>query len=146
VASSVVDRLEAIDIAHDERNIDTVGFGSVEDEVELALEVATVGESGQLIAARLGGDEFAVVLAQAPDDVQLGALADKLVKAMTVPIVWKSHQLLVGASMGVARTPFDGEDVETLMSSADAAMYVAKQARAGGYRFHTEPPSVSVPQ
>lgn len=135
-----------VDLDHFKQINDTFGH-EAGDAVLVAIAQRLRANTREVdTAARLGGDEFAVVLAQAPDDVQLGALADKLVKAMTVPIVWKSHQLLVGASMGVARTPFDGEDVETLMSSADAAMYVAKQARAGGYRFHTEPPPMSVPQ
>lgn len=129
-----------VDLDHFKQINDTYGH-EAGDAVLVAMAQRLRANTREVdTAARLGGDEFAVVLAQAPDDAQLGALADKLVKAMTVPIVWKSHQFLVGVSMGVARTPFDGEDLETLMSSADSAMYVAKQARAGGYRFHTELP------
>lgn len=87
--------------------------------------------------ARLGGDEFAVVVAQSPGDEQLAKLADKLVRAVCAPIGWQDQPLVVGCSMGIARTPMDGEDEEPLMAAADAAMYTAKQTRQGGYRFHT---------
>ncbi|HRK37520.1 MAG TPA: GGDEF domain-containing protein [Burkholderiaceae bacterium] len=86
--------------------------------------------------ARLGGDEFAVVVAQAPEDAQLAALAAKLVEAVAEPIEWKGQWFRVACSMGIARTPADGETEEQLMSAADTAMYVAKQAGQGGFRFH----------
>ena len=87
--------------------------------------------------ARLGGDEFAVVVAQSPSDEQLAMLADKLVRAVSAPIPWQDQYFAVGCSMGIARTPSDGEGEEPLMQAADAAMYTVKQTRQGGYRFHS---------
>ena len=87
--------------------------------------------------ARLGGDEFAVVVAQSPNDEQLALVADKLVRAVSAPIAWQDQYFVVGCSMGIARTPADGEGEEPLMLAADAAMYTVKQTRQGGYRFHS---------
>lgn len=94
--------------------------------------------------ARLGGDEFAVVVARAPEDAQLAALADKLVTAIGAPIEWKGQVFKVGCSMGIARTPLDGEDEGALMAAADAAMYVAKHGGQGGYRFHSQPEQADI--
>ena len=88
--------------------------------------------------ARLGGDEFAVVVAPSPEASQLATLADKLVHAVSAPIPWHGQTFHVGCSMGIARTPFDGEGEEALMAAADAAMYAVKQTRRGGFRFHTD--------
>lgn len=94
--------------------------------------------------ARLGGDEFAVIVAQSAGDQQLASLADKLVRAVSAPIAWHDQVFQVGCSMGIARTPFDGEGEESLMAAADAAMYAVKQQRKGGFRFH-EPVAVVAP-
>ncbi len=88
--------------------------------------------------ARLGGDEFAVVVAPSNGDDQLATLAYKLVHAVSAPIAWQGQTFHVGCSVGIARTPFDGEDEESLMSAADAAMYAVKQTRRGGFRFHAD--------
>ena len=80
--------------------------------------------------ARLGGDEFAVLLINAGVD-EARAVAAKIAASLEVPITVGQHSLDVGASIGIAAFPLHGEDAETLMRRADAAMYAAKRANAG---------------
>ncbi|MFM2120495.1 MAG: hypothetical protein RL722_1963 [Pseudomonadota bacterium] len=76
--------------------------------------------------ARQGGDEFIVLLGEISKPEALPALAGKLVTAIEAPVDWQGHRLQVSASVGVAIFPEDGEDLDTLIRRADAAMYAAK--------------------
>lgn len=78
--------------------------------------------------ARLGGDEFGILLTDATED-QARLVAMKLQHVIEQVIVVDTHQLYVGASIGIAYFPEHGEDVQTLAQRADVAMYVAKSSR-----------------
>jgi len=84
--------------------------------------------------ARLGGDEFGVVLPH-DRDAHLVEVVERMQGALGEPFELQDLELSVGASMGIARYPRDGEDVDTLIKHADVAMYVAKERR-GGYSFY----------
>jgi diguanylate cyclase (GGDEF)-like protein len=87
------------------------------------------------IVARLGGDEFAIV--QMSVDQPLGAttLAARLIREITEPYVVQGHQIVIGASVGIAIAPNDGTDPERLLKNADLALYRAKEDGRGTYRF-----------
>jgi diguanylate cyclase (GGDEF)-like protein len=78
--------------------------------------------------ARLGGDEFAIVLRGAADP---DAVAESLLARLREPFVVDGTTLQVSGSIGLARHPEHGADVETLMQRADIAMYAAKAASSG---------------
>jgi diguanylate cyclase (GGDEF)-like protein/PAS domain S-box-containing protein len=80
------------------------------------------------IIARLGGDEFVVVVTDVTGDgVQgISAVADKILQALSVPYRVDSHHLHSTTSIGISVFPADGNDANTLMKSADTAMYHAK--------------------
>lgn len=84
---------------------------------------------------RLGGDEFAIVLRDLDGSEPARALAQKLVRSIGQPFVFEGLQVATGASIGIGLYPADGEQAETLLSRADAAMYQAKIHGGGGYRF-----------
>ncbi len=90
--------------------------------------------------ARLGGDEFVVLLQGVAELDQVKQVARKLVKAIDAPISFQGQTCQVGASIGISRHPVDADNLQSLMSRADTAMYRAK--RAGGHRFddNGEPP------
>ena len=79
--------------------------------------------------ARLGGDEF-VVVAEKWSALAVDRLAAKLRDAFAEPFVLEQEEIYVSATVGTAVYPQDGEDVASLLKSADQAMYRAKQASA----------------
>jgi diguanylate cyclase (GGDEF)-like protein len=92
--------------------------------------VETVGPDG--LVARLGGDEFGVLpplSASEPEAIE--QLAHRLVACAQEPIVVEEMTLQVGASVGIARFPTDGDDANTLLRRADIAMYSAKDGHHG---------------
>ncbi|HET7731587.1 MAG TPA: PAS domain-containing protein [Usitatibacter sp.] len=100
---------------------------------ELARRIrATLRQSDLL--ARVSGDEFVVVLedlneVQAPDHV-----ARKILDEVRRPFRVEGHEIHVSGSLGLALFPDDGQDAETLLKNADAAMYHAKELGRNGFR------------
>ena len=77
---------------------------------------------------RIGGDEFAVLL-EPRGDSHSGALAvaEKIARHLAAPMEIKGYDCAIGVSIGVAVFPQHGEDPDSLLRKADAAMYEAKK-------------------
>lgn len=88
--------------------------------------------------ARLGGDEFIVLLTDVELPEEVADVARRIADLMSHPINVDGHEISVGASLGIAMQPADGDDAETLLRKADAAMYAAKVAGRNGFRFYTD--------
>jgi diguanylate cyclase (GGDEF)-like protein/PAS domain S-box-containing protein len=84
--------------------------------------------------ARLGGDEFVVVqpAIESRDDAE--RLAQRLIDAVDTPFVANRREYKIGLSVGIVISEKGGQPARTLMHSADAALYAAKQAGRGTYR------------
>ncbi len=78
--------------------------------------------------ARLGGDEFILLLPGVVTSASAERLAAQVLSDLRRPFHWRDIDLTVTASLGIACFPDDGEDAETLIRNADAAMYEAKDA------------------
>jgi diguanylate cyclase (GGDEF)-like protein len=103
----------------------------------LQAQVHVDGRAGDAVA-RLGGDEFAVVMAPPAAQPEATALAERVAAAMRAPLVLEGGSVLQPAvSAGVAVFPQQGGDMESLLRSADAAMYEVK-ARRGRRMTDTE--------
>ena len=76
--------------------------------------------------ARQGGDEFIVLLEDASDSALTASIAAQLLAHLVAPFRSGEHLLYVGASIGVSVYPRDGDNEQTLLARADAAMYHAK--------------------
>ncbi|HWI09985.1 MAG TPA: diguanylate cyclase, partial [Burkholderiaceae bacterium] len=85
--------------------------------------------------ARIGGDEFVLLLRGLGMPQSYALVAQAAIDALSVPMVLDGHAMQVGASIGIACFPDDGLDAATLMTHADMAMYAAKAAGRGTYRF-----------
>jgi diguanylate cyclase (GGDEF)-like protein len=96
----------------------------------VARRLRSTLRSGDVVA-RLGGDEFGILLSDAGDRETIEALAEQMNKALGEPFLVQEMTLEVGASIGIAIAPQDGEDVDTLIQRADVAMYVAKSTFRG---------------
>jgi len=83
---------------------------------------------------RLGGDEFACLFTHAGERWQLGALARKLVVAVSAPLTLGPLRLAIQPSIGIAMGLTDAHSTPALLACADAAMYRAKRTHAG-YAF-----------
>jgi diguanylate cyclase (GGDEF)-like protein len=90
--------------------------------------VAAVGDGG--LVARLGGDEFGILPAPESDDPDmLDSIIKRLSTTVSQPFTVDELSLEVGASIGVARYPLDGNDSHALLRCADIAMYASKEAQ-----------------
>ena len=92
-----------------------------------------VGETDTL--ARMGGDEFVVLQSAATQPFDATSLATRIVEALSAPFVVQEHQMVVGASIGIALSPHDGTEPEQLLKNADIALSRAKSEGRGTYRF-----------
>lgn len=87
--------------------------------------------------ARLGGDEFVVLLPRIRDERSLVEVAIKVREELLLPYVVEDMPLHLSPSIGIAVYPEDGEDANTLIKNADAAMYLAKEKGRNNYQFYT---------
>jgi len=87
------------------------------------------------VLARLNSDEFAIVqtgLAR-PEDAAL--LSRRLLEAIADPYLLDGHSVVIGATIGIAMAPGDGDDSEKLLKNADMALSRAKSESRGTFSF-----------
>ena len=117
---------------------DTLGH-EVGDQLlkEIAQRIdGTLRESDT--ASRFGGDEFAVMIPVVEESHELAHIAEKLIEQLAAPFTCRGNAIQTGASIGITIFPDDGADVIRLLRNADIALYEAKGAGRGQYRFFTE--------
>jgi diguanylate cyclase (GGDEF)-like protein/PAS domain S-box-containing protein len=85
--------------------------------------------------ARQGGDEFVLILPGFASVTDVAHIAEKIVTALGRGFDIGGQQVHVGASIGISVHPQDGADADALLRNADAAMYEAKAAGRGTFRF-----------
>jgi diguanylate cyclase (GGDEF)-like protein/PAS domain S-box-containing protein len=104
--------------------------------IEVARRIAgCVRESVTL--ARLGGDEFTLILTEAEDLDNLKFIAKGIISRLAAPFRLGVETVFVSASIGIARFPQDGAELEDLQRHADQAMYAAKKAGRNRYCYFT---------
>jgi diguanylate cyclase (GGDEF)-like protein/PAS domain S-box-containing protein len=101
---------------------------------EVAARLTGSLRSGDTVS-RLDADNFAVVLNDMERSEDAGTLASKLLEALAVPLHVGDHELGLTAWIGISVFPQDGEDGETLMRNAQAALASARGDPRGGVRF-----------
>ena len=115
--------------------VDLDGFKSVNDRLGHRFGDAALAEAANRlgnavraidVVARLGGDEFIVIL---PGSTAADAerVAERILDELDTPLVLGASQVTIGASIGIAEHPHDGDSVDGLLTAADAAMYLAKR-------------------
>jgi len=85
--------------------------------------------------ARLGGDEFAFTVEEIKGELELAALAGRILSVVTEPVTVVDGLVHVAASLGIALTE-PGEDTGALLRHADIAMYHAKADHRGHFAFY----------
>jgi diguanylate cyclase (GGDEF)-like protein len=127
-----------VDLDHFKDVNDTLGHSAGDrllDELARRLQ-GQVRESDTL--GRLGGDEFVVLLPDV-EKIDLAArVASKLLEAAAQPFRLEGRNIELTASVGIAVSPENGADLDTLLRNADAAMYAAKSTGRNRYQFFSE--------
>ena len=92
-----------------------------------------IGERGQV--GRLGGDEFEVVLPATSAQDELSELAQGIIDSLSRPYTINGTAVSIGASVGIVTSDYDDRTSDDLMRDADLALYAAKAAGKGCFRF-----------
>ena len=85
--------------------------------------------------SRRGGDEFVVLLSELAHPNDAGTSAQNILRSLGLPHSIDGNDLHIECSIGISIYPEDGEDGETLMKNADAAMYCAKEKGRNSFQF-----------
>ena len=88
------------------------------------------------VVARWGGDEFAILLSPGKNGRPPSTIADRIIAHINRPFHVDGYEIIVGASVGVARIHRDGLTLETLLSNADLALYAAKAEGRNRWRSY----------
>jgi diguanylate cyclase (GGDEF)-like protein len=124
-----------LDLDHFKTINDTLGH-PVGDELLKAVAARLqqcVGETGTV--GRLGGDEFGVLQIRIQHPSDTAALAVQIQQAVSAPYELNGHHLLINVSIGIALSPDEGLDADSLLRNADIALYGAKASGRGSYKF-----------
>jgi diguanylate cyclase (GGDEF)-like protein len=81
---------------------------------------------GDDLVARLGGDEFAIITVCSSDSYSLQALAGRIISALCAPYAINGHNIIIGASIGIAAIDRRARDAADILRYADMALYRAK--------------------
>ncbi len=142
-------------ITHSQRNQSKVGvlfldldrFKNINDTLGHSFGDELLKEVGARIqnviresdfCARMGGDEFAIVLTEISSERACTVVSQKIITALSQAFKIQSNEILVSSSIGISMFPDDGHDVNTLLQSADMAMYQAKQENRGMFKFYNK--------
>lgn len=85
--------------------------------------------------SRHGGDEFVLLLPEIERAEDAALSAQKILAALELPHRIDGHDSTISVSIGISIYPDDGQDAETLIKSADTAMYYAKENGRNNYKF-----------
>lgn len=87
---------------------------------------------------RLGGDEFVICLPSIKGSASVVSVADKVIQSLSPALDLDGKRVHIGASIGVAVYPADGESTQELYEHADIAMYRAKHRGKNQYCFYED--------
>ncbi|QZA76505.1 EAL domain-containing protein [Deefgea tanakiae] len=91
----------------------------------------------QDILSRLGGDEFVLVLADLPNPLVAGNIADRILSSFHDSFSLDAGSFATSTSIGISVFPDDGRDPDVLIKNADVAMYQAKDMGRNNYQYFT---------
>ncbi|MBF0194682.1 MAG: GGDEF domain-containing protein [Magnetococcales bacterium] len=88
------------------------------------------------MVARMGGDEFAIIITGPDSRSGLEPMAKRILETLSVPMNIKGKSITIGASIGIAVFPTDGEQLDQLLILADTALYAVKEAGKNDFKFY----------
>lgn len=124
------------------RIVESLGYASGDRLIQnVAHRLISCVDFGDTVA-RLNTDQFAIILASenqnslAPKE-QAAQVAQRIIQRLAKPINLDQHKISLSASIGIALSPKDGEDIDELMQHAEAALSYAKQLGGNQFQFYS---------
>jgi diguanylate cyclase (GGDEF)-like protein/PAS domain S-box-containing protein len=124
-----------LDLDDFKRVNDTFGHAAGDTVLQMVSAQLSANVRASDTVSRQGGDEFIILLAQVAHSHDAATNAKKLLRALHSIRLAGAPDLRVNASIGISVFPEDGDDVETLIQSADTAMYSVKEGGGGTFQF-----------
>ncbi len=104
--------------------------------IEAASRIKSCARDSDTVA-RIGGDEFTIIMPDIKDSLNVVHIAQNIIDCLSKVFNLEASEAFVSASIGVAFYPEDATNTVALLKIADQAMYAAKNAGRGCYRFFT---------
>lgn len=125
-----------VDLDHFKAINDTLGH-AVGDQLlqQVARRISGCLKEGDIVA-RWGGDEFTLLLQNIKSTKDITKVAQRVLNNLCEPFVFNHQAFRVTTSIGIALAPSHGQDAETLLKNADAAMYDAKHQGRNNYKLY----------
>ncbi|GAB3275489.1 sensor domain-containing protein [Parahaliea aestuarii] len=127
-----------IDLDHFKHVNDSMGHPAGDELLQAVAKRLVSSLREEDTVARMGGDEFVLILEEIPDSNVAARLVEKLLKALAEPFRIQGRDIHVLGSMGICLYPGDGDDSQTLLRNADAALFRAKERGRNTFEFYTE--------
>src|SRR5581483_1645863 len=125
-----------LDLDHFKHVNDSLGHGMGDRLLAAVARRLRTSVAANDIVVRMGGDEFVIVATQLPDAVVVDSIAERIRRALAVPLDLEGMTLSVAPSIGISVFPEDGVDAEQLLKHSDIALYIAKDRGRGNHQFY----------
>ena len=129
-----------LDLDHFKKINDTLGHAKGDLVLQAVAERLKDCVRKNDTVARLAGDEFTFVFEGLSDAQDCCVVAQKILNVLAEPFVLVDREVLITASIGISLYPHHGNDGDSLLKTADIAMYRAKE-KTNGYHLYNEPES-----
>jgi diguanylate cyclase (GGDEF)-like protein/PAS domain S-box-containing protein len=129
--------LLCLDLDHFKDVNDTLGHPAGDLLLQMVAKRLRGACRAEDTVARFGGDEFAIIASDLAEPEHASILAASIIKVLGEPFMVHGHEVRTGASIGIS-TYLDGEGADSVLAHADVALYGAKAAGRGLYRFFND--------
>jgi diguanylate cyclase (GGDEF)-like protein/PAS domain S-box-containing protein len=124
-----------LDLDNFKHTNDSLGHATGDKLLQSVAHRLTNCVRGSDTVSRQGGDEFVILLAGGKYNDDIASVAEKILTELALPHSIANSDLYVTTSIGISVYPQDGIDTESLIKSADTAMYFAKDSGRNNYQF-----------
>jgi len=135
-----------IDLDHFKIVNDTLGHSMGDKLLKIATKRIQDCLRTSDIVGRLGSDEFGIALPNLRSALDAGLVAEKIKFALSSPFNLEGSEVTISASIGIALSPLENYDADSLISGADTAMYRAKELGRNNFQYFTDQMNDSVIQ
>ena len=126
-----------IDLDHFKNVNDSLGHAAGDKLLTAVSHRLRAAVSTHDVVVRMGGDEFVVVANMLPNAQVVNSIADRIRRALVVPLDLDGVTMFASPSIGISVYPEDGTDSEQLLKHADIALNHAKDRGRGNHQFYT---------